>query len=303
LVFPSKLEDYINESGSNAEKKDLDAYVSFVKFVPSSPKIIVPEIEEEAETTSKKDSLKKEDDVKVKIQELSIGVDAIILPIRPTEDTINGSWQSVEGMGFGNLGSYLSWKLKKTLGGIASTILPQEAVFAMKSGMFGGGIDNPHDILAFAGHSRRSFTIAWDFMKPANRRDEEILTQIVSIFRMSSLGSYGHYVIGPPVSWKVDFYSLPKYPQYLRYRRCGFNSVSAKFGGDERFHAMESGMPFLSLSLDIGELDYPVKDDVWLKKADNSLIRNKELRELTAEEKEGQQKNNETRNNIEKGKK
>ena len=257
-VYPHKLRDIINTAGKNGRDQ-----ASFVKFTPSASKVIVPTIIPEPETKSKK--VKDDDPNKVKIKYIDVGIKGIFLPIKPTEDTVVGSWQSVEGMGFTGIEEYATWKGYKALSGILLTILPQEAVFAMKSGVFGGGIDNPHDRLAFAGHSRRSFQIAWEFMKPANAEEEETLNSIISIFRMTSLGNYGKYVIAPPPAWQISFHSFPNYKTYLAYRRCGFASVNVKFGGEGDFHAMESGMPFMSLSLDVNELDYPVRDDMWIK--------------------------------------
>jgi len=249
LVFPLKLKNYINE--------DAD-FASFVKFTPKASKFKIPTLEDikKNENSSSKSEAGKVEEVPV-----SVPLDCIILPIRPTVDTLTANWQGVEGAGAlaGGWTNYLTWKGAKALSGIASTILPQELVLAYKAGFLGSAIDNPHEKLLFAGHERRTFDIAWEFLKPESEEDEKVLSDIISIFRKTSVGTYETLVIGPPPTWEIEFYSFPMTDPYLIYEKCGV-SASVGFGGDgNEFKAMESGMPFMSLSLSITELDYPTE--------------------------------------------
>ncbi len=254
LTFPHDLKNLINDSNNNN--------ISFVMFVPTSPKIIKPNITPVPITSqfSLTDMANK-----VEMKYNPIGVDAIILPIRPTEDSIMSTWEQKEGMAMFDSGTnatnYLAYK---ALSGISSK-LSENAIIALKSKLFGGGLDNPHDKMIYSGHMRRTFQIAWEFMKPSSKEDEKTLNNIVSIFRMTSMGGYSSTVITPPANWRISFHSLPDYENYLVYKRSAFSNVSVKFGGDGEFHAMKSGMPFLSLSLDVNELDYPSREDVVLK--------------------------------------
>jgi len=261
LCYPFALKDAINNAKSGNEP------VAFVKFTPSSPKIIMPVIKKEVQ---KKDL--KTTEPKVEIKEQQIYVDAIFLPIRPISDEISAQWTKIEGMALGNISAYLKWKLYKSLSGVANAVLPSEVVYAMKTGQFGGGIDNPHERLAFAGHERRNFTIAWEFMKPESREEEEMLTKIISMFKMSALGGYSATVITPPISWEVSFNSFPDYKNFVKYKRVGFTTVNSTFGGEGDFHAMQSGMPFVSLTLTGSELDYPTQKDVWMRPSGKTLI-------------------------------
>ncbi|HQL66764.1 MAG TPA: hypothetical protein PK151_04375 [Caldisericia bacterium] len=261
LCYPFALKDAINNAKSGNEP------VAFVKFTPSSPKIIMPVIKKEVQ---KKDL--KTTEPKVEIKEQQIYVDAIFLPIRPISDEISAKWSNIEGMALGNISAYLKWKLYKSLSGVANAVLPSEVVYAMKTGQFGGGIDNPHERLAFAGHERRNFTIAWEFMKPESREEEEMLTKIISMFKMSALGGYSATVITPPISWEVSFNSFPDYKNFVKYKRVGFTTVNSTFGGEGDFHAMQSGMPFVSLTLTGSELDYPTQKDVWMRPSGKTLI-------------------------------
>jgi len=304
LVFPTKLREMINAS-KELLAKEKTPYVSFIALYPIGTKVIIPGISEQLkdDTVAKLDE--EEAGGKTKIKEIKLkGIDAIILPIRPTADTIVGQWQSVEGMNLGGgLGEYIKWKGYKALSGIASTILPQEVVFAMKSGAFGGGIDNPHDKLAYAGHARRNFDLAWEFMKPRNREEEEILAQIVSVFRITSVGAYGDYVITPPINWRVEFSSFPSYKKYLVYRRCGISNITTQFGGnDGNFKAMESGLPFLNLSISFNELDYigvngNKKKDLYLKPNFNFGV-DESTRTPTEKELEKQKNNREKQKKL-----
>lgn len=262
LCYPFALKDAINNAKSGNEP------VAFVKFTPSSPKVIMPSVRKELQ----KKELKQGEEDKLKYVQQQLFVDAIFLPIRPVSDELSAEWTKIEGMGLGNKWAYAKWKLYKSLSGVANAVLPSEVVYAMKTGAFGGGIDNPHDRLAFAGHQRRNFTIAWEFMKPESREEEEILTKIVSMFRMSALGGRGAMVITPPISWEVSFNSFPDYKNFVKYKRVGFTTVNSTFGGEGDFHAMQSGMPFVSLSLTCSELDYPTQKDVWMRPSGQTLI-------------------------------
>ena len=292
LVYPHNLRDLINSSSESDP-------VAFVKFTPKSPKITVPRLTEKPLDPS---TVETGQDDQIEIIEQSIAVDAVFLPIRPVQDDLSGNWQSIEGMGLGNLGAYLKWKMYKSLSGVASTVLPQEAVYAMKTGVFGGGIDNPHDRLAFGGHQRRTFNIAWEFLKPVNRSEEQTLIQIASLFRMGTLGGYGAYVIAPPMYWEVSFSSFPSYKNFLRYGRVGFQSCSITFGGDDDFHAMESGMPFLQMSLACSELDYPVRGDVSITPDKNLISDFSELQRRREQLVEQLQKENDAEKELVNGK-
>jgi hypothetical protein len=261
LTYPFALRDAINNAKSGNEP------VAFVKFTPSSPKVIMPVIKKEVQ---KKDL--KTTEPKVEIREQQVYVDAIFLPIKPISDEISAQWTKIEGMGLGNKWAYAKWKLYKSLSGVANAVLPSEVVYAMKTGAFGGGIDNPHDRLAFGGHERRNVTIAWEFMKPESREEEEVLTKIISMFKMSALGGYSATVITPPISWEVSFNSFPDYKNFVKYKRVGFTTVNSTFGGEGDFHAMQSGMPFVSLNLTGSELDYPTQKDVWMRPSGQTLI-------------------------------
>lgn len=285
LVYPHELRDMIN----NSSEQDP---VAFIKFTPSAPKVIMPAIKKEKQS----DKLNTEEE-KVEIEPQQIFIDSIFLPIKPANDEISAGWQGVEGMGLGDKWAYAKWKLYKSFSGIANAVLPSEVVYAMKTGKFGGGIDNPHERQAFTGHQRRNFTIAWDFLKPTSREEEETLTRIVSMFRMSALGGYGAYVITPPISWNISFNSFPGYKNFLVYNRCGFTTVASTFGGEGDFHAMESGMPFLSLSLTGGELDYVSQKNVWIRPTtdlgevpdlgDNSVWEDQQARDSEMKNKNG----------------
>lgn len=261
LVYPTSLRKQIESKDIAIDNKKKG--LSFIAFYPRASSILVPSLDKVGSIA--KNSLKSTPDI-LKVQEVKqvISIDSIILPIMPVDDNINCEWTSVEGMGLGNLTEYIKWKLYKVGSGIVGNILPSEAVYSMKQGIFGGGIDNPHDRLAFAGHSRRNFTLGWDFMKPESQEDEKILSQIISAFRILSLGTYDKFVIIPPISWTIDFMSFPNYTPLFTYKRCGFNSVQTKMGGEGEWHAMESGFPFMSLTLEINELDYATRDDVSL---------------------------------------
>lgn len=279
LTYPRRLKREIDNSKANDP-------VAFVKLTPMSTKVTVPDVKYE-NIASKKNETPVEkalsDEPKLKVVEESIKVDAIILPIRPVDDDLTGQYSQVEGMALGSIGAYMGWKMYKSMAGVASAVLPQEVVIAMKTGIFGGGLDNPHDRMLFAGHQRRSFSLKYDFMKPENEKDERTLGQIVSLLRMSVLGGYGKFVITPPLQWKVSFHCFPNYPNFLQYERCGLTNAQVAFGGQEQFHAMESGMPFLSLSLSFAELDYPTRDLVVID-GDASLI-SSTMRDLSPQEK------------------
>jgi len=114
--------------------------------------------------------------------------------------------------------------------------------------------------------------MAWTFTKPENKRDAEILNDIASIFRMCSVGGYGNWVITPPPTWKIEFYSMPAYPRFLRYARCGIEATVQFGGGDDEFKAMEDGQPFLSLSLQCSNLNYDTPNDLWIKASSAPLV-------------------------------
>ena len=256
LVFPTKLRDIINENEP----------IAFVQFSPLAELTVIPQIDDLSNTSE--DKIK--DDAKLMEKKpVPVQLKSITLPIRPVTDSITGEYQSVEGLGKlrEGMASYIAWKGYKKLSGLIGSVVPSEIAIAAKTGLLGGGIDNPHDKLLFAGHQRRSQDFSWDFLKPANKDEEAVLRAIVNVFRKSSLGSYGPLVIGAPPRWKVEFYSGPMFVKggkpFLRYKSCGIQNCAVKFGGEtDDFNAMESGMPFISLSLSLSELEYPSQEDV-----------------------------------------
>ena len=255
LVFPTKLKDIINENEP----------IAFVQFSPLAELTVIPQIDDLSNTNENKI---KDDAKLIEKTPVSVQLRSITLPIRPVSDSITGEYQSVEGLGKlrEGMASYIAWKGYKKLSGLVSSVVPSEIAIAAKTGLLGGGIDNPHDKLLFAGHQRRSQDFQWDFLKPANKEEEAVLRAIVNVFRKSSLGSYGSLVIGPPPKWKVEFYSTPLFAgskPFLRYKSCGIQNCTVKFGSEtDDFKAMESGMPFISLSMTLSELEYPTQDDV-----------------------------------------
>ena len=268
LVFPNALRKRIDDDhvkAFEAEFEGLDvsgSAVSFIKFTPRSYSVRVPVL-----APKKKKDKEGKQIVEKKI--INTGIDAIILPIRSTTDSIDNDFSSVEGLGFRDLGKYLLWRLKKGGMGMISAPLPKEVAISMKRGIFGGGMDNPHDDMLYGGYQRRTFDLSWEFLKPVNQEEEELLMKLVSIFRMSSIGGYGELVITPPVTWDISFHSLPNYPSYLRFKKCAFD-CEVVFGGDsDGFKAMESGAPFISLSLKVQELVRASRKDLWIKPTDN----------------------------------
>lgn len=275
LVYPLQLRDMILKLDSIGTEKPI---ISFVEFSPLVETIKIPTVKEfMTETTNpktKKTMSKKETTVSVEIKKQKLAIDSIILPIKPIEDTLDGSWSPIEGMGFGSYKDYFQWKLMKGLTGVASTILPQEVVIAMKQGVFGSAIDNPHEKLMFSGNTRRSFSIGWNFMKPRNRNEERLLVLIANLLRIGSIGTYGKMLIYPPITWSVKFHSLPDYPSFLRYDRCGFASVAVKFGGSgDNFNAMSSGFPFLSITINVNELEFPTRESAMIAPMDVSMFK------------------------------
>lgn len=255
LFFPYKLRDVIN---------DVSIPVAFVQFSPINEIQIMPQIDD---ISNLEKNIIKEDAKEIEKTKVIVKLKSITLPIRPVSDTITGEYQSVEGVGKieQGLGKYILWKGYKALSGAIGGVIPSEIAIAAKTGLLGGGIDNPFDKLLFSGHQRRSQDFTWDFMKPANKEEERTLRAIINIFRKSSLGHYGDYVIGPPPKWKVEFYSQPTFETkpFLRYKSCGISNCTVKFGGDgDDFNAMESGVPFMSLNLSLSELEYPTQEDV-----------------------------------------
>jgi len=258
LVFPAKLKNLIN---------DRENQISFVRFYPIAEIQIMPNVEELK--NDKKAEVKK-DLKEVEKKPVNITLNSITLPIKPVSDSLTGEYQSIEGLGKlqQGLGDYIVWKGYKALSGALGGMVPSEIAIAAKTGLLGGGIDNPHDKSLFSGHQKRSQNFSWDFLKPANKEEERELISILNVFRKSSLGSYGKVVISPPPKWKVEFYSGPLYDTskpFLRYKSCGITNCVVNFGGDtENFNAMESGLPFISLSMTLSELEYPTKKDVEL---------------------------------------
>ena len=265
IIYPSKLEDWIKSNG-NTGADITEGSVAFIRFKLSQTKIkqiTVDEAKIEAAEKSikegKLDYNTEDETYKDDIKSIEPPISEIILPIVPVTDTTSGSWTGVEGLGLlqQGFGKYLSWKFLKGLSGIASTVLPKEIMVAFKNKVLGGGLDNPHEKLMYSGHERRSFDVAYTFMKPESKTDELRLKAIIDTFRVCSVGGYGDLVISPPPTISVDFVSLPIYNNFLRYGRCGLQSCVITYGGEgEQFAAMKSGMPFVTISLTFGELDY-----------------------------------------------
>jgi len=278
LIYPFELKDAINSSITSQS-------ISFVKFTPSSPKIKMPVLVKKSDT-----GIPQEESTEVKEQQVMI--DAIFLPIKPIVDSLSSNWSNVQGMGLGSLSEYLKWRAYKGLSGVMSRVLPEEVAIAMKTGAFGGGIDNPHDRQLYSGYSRRNFSVGWEFLKPTSREEEDVLTKIISFFRMSSMGGYGKLVITPPISWNVSFNSFPGYKNFLLYRRVGLQDVSVTFGGDGEFSAMSSGMPFMNLSLTCAELDFANRKDVAVRAGNASLLGDAPDTSITIEELEQEAKAN-----------
>jgi hypothetical protein len=185
-------------------------------------------------------------------------IKSIILPMPPSvTDNLSGNFQSVEGLGMlsRGLGEYIKWKGYKILGSLGG-MLPQEVVAGIKSGLFGGGIDNPHDKLLYAGHNRRSFDLNYEKMLPTSREEEEVMRRIINIFRMSSIGNYSREVIQAPISWDVEFHSSID-NVILRYVDCQISSNNSTWGGDsESFERMESGYPVPGINITMNEMNY-----------------------------------------------
>jgi len=245
LIYPHKLEEMINNDESEP--------ASYIRLIPLMTK----------RTVDVAAQLTKESMKPMKISQ-------IILPIMPVEDVIQNNWTSVQGthllaeyMKYGKIkgvAKYAAFKAERTLGGL----LPAEIAYAMKQGFRGSGVDNPHEKVLYAGHNRRSIPMAWEFMKPESEEEEETLRIILEFIRMTAVGAYGEQVITAPISWKIEFVSEP-YENFLMYRRCGIDNVTVRFGGDGSFKAMESGMPFASLSMSMNELDYPRPEDFRIR--------------------------------------
>jgi hypothetical protein len=260
LVYPNRMRSLINEGTPNSTKDP----ISFVLFRPMIIQQQYPTWEEQEKSGDQKlDANTQSTKEKIIPPE---GVRAIILPIRPVTDSITADWQPVEGMGFGSVGDYIKWKGYKAITGVLGGMIPSEVAIAAKSKFFGGGIDNPHSKLMFAGHQRRNFEIAWDFLKPENEQDEKDLESIISIFKKCMIGGYGKYVIFPNMFWEVSFYSMPNYKAFFRYKKAVILNCTNPMGGSgDEFKAMESGLPFMSLQLSVGEYNFPTVADVGLR--------------------------------------
>ena len=178
-------------------------------------------------------------------------------------DTITQNYQGYEGANY--KGGILAFLERKGAGAL-NAALPSELAYAIRTNFFGGGIDNPHEKILYAGHQRRNFTISWDFLKPDNLEDEKILLDIINIFRRNSIGYYENVIIKPPTYWNIEFYIQTEgsaVKPILVYKQCGFSNVAVTYGGQgEGFKVLKSGTPLLSLSMDISEVEYPTKDDV-----------------------------------------
>ena len=242
VVFPLKLKELLEED-------DLSSSACFIRLKPRFYKV-VPDIVNKV-TKETLEGLK---------------LNSIIMPIMPVEDTIQNQWGSVEGAqllaGGASLPKaidYAKWMLLRG----ASAALPDAISATLKQSYFKGATINPYDKMIYQGHQRRSIPITFNFLKPESAEDEKNLRSIVNLIRTLSVGSYSGIIITQPIQWDLEFVSLPDYDRFLKYTRCGIESVSVKFGGDgENFNAMKTGMPFLSLSVVFNELYYPTKKDL-----------------------------------------
>lgn len=274
IVFPQKLEEWIKNQGNSIDDID-QGQVAFIRFKFSRNIIRTIEVDDAKVAQIEKDIREgkiKESDYNGEkgdvIEVTEPPIQEIILPIRPVEDTLSGNWRGVEGLKLlqESFGKYLGWKIMKEMSGIASKTLPHEVMVAVKQGVLGGGLDNPHEALLYAGHERRSFSISYDFMKPESAEDEKRLVAILDTFRVCSIGNYDGYVITPPPLVTVSFVSLPNYNNFMRYTNCGIQSCKVSYGGTkgDAFNAMQSGLPFATLSLTFGEMDYVKTSNVTM---------------------------------------
>ena len=278
LVYPQKLEDWIKGQGNTLDAIT-QGHVAFVRFKLKRSVVKTVKVDEAKITEAEKEfkegkSISNTSEQGDSITSIEPPIQEIILPIRPIDDSLSGNWTAVEGLALlqQSFGKYLGWKFIKSMSGVASRILPQEVMVAFKQGILGSSIDNPHEVLLYSGTNRRTFEIAYEFLKPESEEDEKRLVAILDTFRACSIGSYGEYVISPPPTLDVEFISLPGYNNFLRYTNCGIQNCSVTFGGaGDQFNAMESGLPFASIALQFGELFYPTHDKLTL--SDNSKIR------------------------------
>lgn len=258
LVYPSILGKLI---------KDPTYDPPFIELVPKKKILDKEYIEKKIETelingtkTTKKDTYKKPID-KIGIDSNGKIIKQIILPMMPQiVDTLSGNFSQVEGMGMLAKGvdAYLKWKGFKMLSSLGGA-LPQEVALALKSGIFGAAVDNPHDKLLYAGHNRRTFNINYNNLKPVSEADEQILKTIINILKQESIGTYEPYVVHGPASWDVSFHSSID-TVCLKYYGCQISNFEETLGGEgEGFARMNSGFPITGFSISMTEMDYVTK--------------------------------------------
>lgn len=252
LVYPQILEELIEDEVFQPP---------FIKLVPYKKNFKVTQTtDQEVETVDGTKKVSAGEISEDKIEKGFDNVTEIILPMPPQiVDSLSGNFQAVEGLGKimkSGIGGYIKWKVLKGLGSFGG-LLPQEIVMAIKSGIFGGGLDNPHEQLLYSGHNRRTFTLSYEDMKPVNREEENTLKNIIDVLKSASIGGYGDLVITAPPSWDIEFYSDSD-TLILSYRNCKISDFNETMGGQntESFSRMESGFPLTSLTITLNEMDF-----------------------------------------------
>lgn len=252
LVYPQILEELI---------EDDEFQPPFVKLVPYKKNFKVTQTtKQEVETVDGTKKFSAGEISEDKVEKGFNNVTEIILPMPPQiVDSLSGNFQAVEGLGKimkGGFGSYIKWKVMKGLGSFGG-LLPQEIVMAIKHGIYGGGLDNPHEMLLYSGHNRRTFNLAYEDMKPVDEDEENVLKNIIDVLKSSAIGSYVDMVIYAPPSWDIEFYSDSD-TLILSYKNCKISSYDETLGSQnsESFARMESGFPITSINIAFNEMDF-----------------------------------------------
>ena len=265
LIYPLVLKDLINDNEIKAP---------FVKLIPKTSRIrktnetFDVEIEQDGQT--KKTSVpKQKQEAPIKLLKYEDQeVNEIILPMPPNiVNSISGNFQSVEGLGMlagGDIGKYVKWKMTKAAMALTNA-LPQEVVMAIKSGIFGGAIDNPHEKTLYAGQNKRSFTLTYENIIPTSAQEETEIRNIINAFLFCSVGEYTQWIIKAPPSFDVEFHSTPG-NIILSYNNCKISGLEETMGGiGESFASMESSWPIFNISVTFNEMDFVTA---------NNLLRN-----------------------------